>query len=369
MPSSTSSSEVRESAVAQRRVVKARWGVAWLLAAALIVATVAVWELHWRGRGYGADVANSAGLWNLERRKVTADDGRGTAIVGSSRVFFDLDLETWAQVTGGPVPVMLALEGTPPWSALDDLAADPGFRGFLVVGYTPNLFFGGFPGERGNVPRQWREESPSQRFGQLLSMQLETRLAFLDGDAALGTLIRRPWPVRAGLPPSMPPVPRLAEMRPSREQIMWSRLETDAVYRERARGVWSAFMGIPMPPPSEEDIAARIASTKAAIDAIRARGGEVLFVRCPSAGKFREHERATRPRELFWDRLLRETSTTGIHFEDHAELQGFDPPEWSHLRAADRIPFTRGVAALAKPVYDRWRGAAGGGNLADRGME
>lgn len=355
MRSSTSSSEPAGFVDGERRVPEARWGLIWLVVVAVAVAALGGWEATWRDRGYAADVANSPSLWNRARRAATAGDGRGTVVVGSSRVLFDLDLETWAKHVGGPQPVQLALEGTPPWTALADLGADEKFRGFLIVGYTPSLFFGGFPGERGEWPQQWRDETPSARFGQLLAMGLEQQLAFLENDAKLGSLIGRlPWPAREGLRPAMPEVPRLAEVRPSREHLMWSRLETDTAYRDHARGVWQVFMSLPMPPPTEEQIAARVAATKVAVDAIRSRGGDVLFVRCPSAGPFFENELATRPRALFWDRLLRETGAPGITFEDHPELQGFELPEWSHLRAADRVPFTAALARLAKPLYENW---------------
>lgn len=348
MLSSTSSSETGFD----RTAVRGPWGRRWFVVAALTAAAVAGWEWHWRGEGYGADLANSAGFWNLERRRV---EPTSTVIVGSSRVFFDVDVATWSEVIGAPVPIMLALEGTPPWTALADLAGDPDFRGFLVVGYTPGLFFGGFPGERGGVPAEWRKESPSERVAQRLSMGLERRFAWLDDDAKLRSLLTAlPWPARSGIAPSLPKVPRLGELSARREQVMWWKVESDPAYRQHARDVWTAFLSLPRPPAAEERIAMRIAETKAAVEALRARGGEVLFVRCPSVGPFREAEREAYPREQYWDRLLRETDAVGVHFEDHAGLQGFELPEWSHLRAGDRIPFTRALAVVAEPTYAAW---------------
>ena len=51
---------------------------------------------------------------------------------------------------------------------------------------------------------------------------------------------------------------------------------------------------------------------------------------------------------MTWDRLLRETGAPGVHFEDHAELQGFDCPEWSHLNAEDSVEFSRRLVRVMK---------------------
>jgi hypothetical protein len=71
-----------------------------------------------------------------------------------------------------------------------------------------------------------------------------------------------------------------------------------------------------------------------------------VFIRFPSTDKFLDLERDYRPRELYWDRLLKETGAPGIHFEDHAELSGFDCPEWSHLTRSDAVLFTHGLAKI-----------------------
>ncbi len=334
------------------------WGRTTLLAVALVLAATVAWELHWRRLGFAVEsVRNSEGLWAAQRRLAVAGDGRATVIVGSSRVLFDVDLATWAEVVGSEPPIQLALEGTPPRQFVQDLAADPKFRGFLVIGYTAGLFFAPFDGERGDMLRTFERQTPSERFGHHLSMLLEPRFAFLEDDARLRHLLdEAPWPARPGLPPSRPQVPRLAEFRPSREALMWSKVEHDPAYRERVRNVWLALMNGPGGPLPEEKLTAMMRKMAEAVTAIRARGGQVLFVRCPATGPWLDFEAKVAPREKFWDRLLAETDSQGISFEDHPELrEGYELPEWSHLRAADRVPFTRNLAKLAAPIWRQWR--------------
>jgi len=85
------------------------------------------------------------------------------------------------------------------------------------------------------------------------------------------------------------------------------------------------------------------------VRAFKDRGGQLIFIRPPSAGEFRISENHYLPREKYWDRLLRETMCPGVHFEDYESLQGFDLPEWSHLRADQTPAFTKALAGL---VYE-----------------
>ena len=113
---------------------------------------------------------------------------------------------------------------------------------------------------------------------------------------------------------------------------------------------WIPLFTPPPPPPhlSEEEFMAmfgefmggQLERIRVAVDTIRNRGGQVVWVRPPSTGTLRELEGKFSPRPAFWDRLLAVTGAGGVHFEDHPELAGFECPEWSHLTAEDAVRFT-----------------------------
>ena len=88
------------------------------------------------------------------------------------------------------------------------------------------------------------------------------------------------------------------------------------------------------------------------VDRIRARGGDVVFMRCPSEGLFIEREHKEFPREKYWDQLLVETDAGGVHFEDNAALQGLELPEWSHLSPYDSDVFTKAIAPLIRQAFE-----------------
>ncbi len=104
-------------------------------------------------------------------------------------------------------------------------------------------------------------------------------------------------------------------------------------------------------PPKPEVVALAIEESRQAVAKIRARGGEVVFVRAPSAGKVYERESRQVPRDKTWDRLLRETGAFGIHFEDYPEMRGLEAPEWSHLSRDSAMRFTRAYVGILRERY------------------
>lgn len=355
MPSSTSSSERLGLGSPQqhsplRDIPQAPWPR--ILWAAVLVCAVLLgaWEAYWRSEWFVPSIRNSDGLWALTRTRIETEGGHGTVVVSSSRLLFDLHLEAWREETG-QLPIQLGLEGTSPRPFLSDVARDTAFKGLVVVGVTPPLFFPPPRGERLTALAFAKQWSPADQFGQQLSMRfVEPVFAFYDPDTALFTVLKRQpfWPQRPGLPPQMPKVRKLANTRSTRQSDMWEKVERDPAYQKIARDTWLAFINAPRPPlpPPEvlkKGFEALLAEVAGDVRRIRERGGEVVFVRAPSSGPFLAAENGGFPRERTWDPLLQATNAVGIHFEDHADLRDVELPEWSHISAGDTDRFTRAL--------------------------
>ncbi len=84
------------------------------------------------------------------------------------------------------------------------------------------------------------------------------------------------------------------------------------------------------------------------VQAIRARGGEVVFVRYPSTGHFLEVETRAFPRERFFDVVIDSVDAVGVHFDDHPELQDVTIPEWSHISSRNSPRFTRALVQILR---------------------
>jgi hypothetical protein len=371
MPSSISSSNRLTAAdrpgvaqpVPERDVPDLPWLPMLLAALLLAIALCGAWEWQWRSFGAVPGIRDDDALWARQRRRIDAGQGNATVLVGASRTFFDIQLPVWEKLSGRR-PVQLALDGTSPVFALEDLAKDPLFTGRLVIGIAPDIFFSGFEHHPGLV-RYTTKESPSERVGKYLSMHLlEPWAAFYDADFALFEVLKRqPWPVRAGMK-MRSSVRKLSVTEADRNNYMWSKLETDRDYRELARHIWAERFHKPPPTPKEaaddqRTLDEQITRTVAALKLLRARGVAVLFVRDPSSGDYLAYEDHDYPRRSTWDVLIKKTAAPGIHFQDYPQLQGYDIPEWSHLTRSSAERYTEALYRIierdfALPGGARW---------------
>ncbi|HWG67313.1 MAG TPA: hypothetical protein VN662_07850 [Rhodanobacteraceae bacterium] len=333
--------------VPERDIPDRRWGAIMLAALIMTLLMLGAWEWHWRAFGVEPSIANSDALWATQRRRIDHGEGDGaTVLIGSSRMLFDLQLPVWQKLSGKR-PIQLALEGTSPMFALEDLADDPDFRnGRLLVGVAPDIFFSGFA-YRGGVLKYTRKQSPSQRVGQWLSMHLaEPFLAFDDPDYALPTVLERQewWPARPGMHPHKDVRKLMVVTAPDRASHIWDKLEKDPAYAALAQSIWAQHFepgpGMPSPAELQKTMGEQIERATVAVAKLRKRNVEVIFVRTPSAGGYLAFEDKVFPRAKTWNLLLAKTGAPGVHFQDHPELQGFWLPEWSHLAARDAVRFT-----------------------------
>ncbi len=371
MPSYTSSSKDLNSHISDsyaekdyyfhenRPIPEIPWKKALLLASAFMLIGVIAWEYNARVT-WGYDAAayiDSKGSWTIQRRLIDQSDENTVAVVGSSRILFDLDLDNYEKLTGTR-PIQLALVGTSPKPLLKDLAADEDFKGLLIVGITPGNFFSDRGGLFGKNPEYYAKESPTQWLSQQISMLIEPHLSFYDNSNwPLFTLIGRmdfENNVAKYDPVSM--VWTLSEMDKDRNTKMFWKVEDVPDYQKHAQATWQNFFDLSDKygaPPFDLD--AFLEGISKDINTIRSRGGDVVFVRTPSSDVYRDRENKNQPREQYWDRLLSETQSVGVHFEDHPQLQGFRTPEWSHLHSDDAPIYTSALV----PILDRKLKAVG----------
>jgi hypothetical protein len=345
MPSSTSNFE---------RVIPRRpWrGMTVTVIVAVFIA-VAAWEVYCRSLGYEPTLNDTSDLWAEARRHVQPES---TVIIGDSRAWFDLDLDE-LQHGLGKRPVQLAQAGSACYPVLEDLANDPHFHGTIICSIVPRLYFappGSPPMETSQkAVQRFHGQTWAQRASHELSKPLELSFAFLkQEDLTLDALLKRlPIPNRpyAQVPPPLPPyfcsIDRERRARMVEQCARPGRLQT------RVKTGWIALFTPPPPPsyvPTEafmqkihQAIEARYTDTKSAIDKLRARGGEIVFVRFPVSGDLKKLEDQQTPRATTWEPLLKQTNAPGIYFEDYPELASFNCPEWSHLSAGDSVEFSK----------------------------
>lgn len=342
-----------QDVVTVREIPRTRLGaIAWLVLVAVVAATAA-WEWKMRSLGLLAgDFEDGKSAWAVERRRLEWGENDGVVLIGGSRILFDTNLDVWKEMTGRR-PVQLAMPGMNGQPVLKDIAENSRFAGLVVMDVAPTQLFR--PPGRDNpafagVLEYWRDEGPAKRASHVLANALSREFAFLDNNYSSTALVDQldlPNRGHIGGPYLVPW--KLSESRSRRQFVLWREIETNERLREHAIRVWLHMQQ--RPPPPEPVIAAICADIAQSVAKIRARGGEVVFLRPPSAGAYRALERRAAPRAATWDRLLRESGSFGIHFEDYPAMQGLTLPELSHLTREDAARFTRAYVGVLRERY------------------
>ena len=324
--------------VPERDIPDQPWRAISLAVLIIVAALTGAWEWHARTLGLRAgDLGDGPSAWAEQRRRADVEPNP-VVLVGDSRILFDTNLDRFQALTGVR-PIQLALPGTNGRPFLENLADDPKFKGLVIVGMAEISYFRPSVGLMKTALDRGRYESPSQRGSFLIKRELERRIAFLDQEYGLSTLIARLDP---GLRPGADDNPyddvwKISESFDGRQTALWPRIEQDAYLRLHARHAWDGFSGKVI---TKQIIAMTQARTRAAVNKIRARGGDVMFVRPPSALPIRTNEEKRLPRAVGWDALLKAVNAKGVHIDDLPMAQRLTVPEFSHLNGACAVVFT-----------------------------
>jgi hypothetical protein len=182
-----------------------------------------------------------------------------------------------------------------------------------------------------------RHALPSGSF--FLQRLLSQVLVMLDDDYELSTLMFRldhGW--RPGVIDMRNAIWKAQETGAGGQTWLWRRLEHDRRLSGHMHSVWLQFF--PSQPLDGRTIDAVMVRTRTAVDKIRARGGDVVFVRPPSAPELRVIEDKHAPRTRVWDAILAYTHSNGVHIDDLPTVQHLTLPEGSHLSRACATVFT-----------------------------
>jgi len=315
-----------------------------IIALVLVITGIGAWEIYWRSQGFYPTIDDDKDLWAVQRAKVEKATDQDVLLTGSSRILFDIQLDAWERETGRR-PIQLAYVGSSPLPVFHDIVENTDFKGTIVVGVTPGLFFS-TTNPKAN-PWEWPQSrvdhyhnrTYAQRLNHKLSLPLQESFAFLSEDQGIDGLKLKELlgKVQIGnrIPNNMPPFHEFGEIARDRNLKMKDIVVQDTAYANSIIRVWM-FFGKDAPPPDKE---ATMAFFLKDLEKYKARGGNVILVRCPSSGGLREGEKMRLPRTEFWDDLVQKAQVKSYHFEDYEQLK-FECPEWSHLSAADAEIFT-----------------------------
>ena len=320
-----------------------------MLALLLVLITIGAWELYLRSKNYPVSFNDDESLWSTKRKEIYKPINDATIFIGSSRIKFDLDIPTWEKLTGEKA-IQLSMVGTSPLPFLDDLANDKKFKGKLIIDVTEGSFFGRNKKRLEKTSSEfvefYKKWTPAQRFSSYVNYELESGFIFLEKNKFslnalfddLPVIKRKGVVVRSVFPKGF-------SMNTSqRQSFMDEEFLKDTLQQKRQQKNWAEGVNLDtIHGISGDTLLTVFKRAKNDIDKIKARGGQVLFVRTPSNGPYEEAEKIVYPRAKYWDVLLAYTNTPGIYFKDFPETAHFVCPEWSHLTPKDAVIYTKAL--------------------------
>jgi hypothetical protein len=278
-------------------------------------------------------------LWAFQRTRAN-DDPDTLAIVGTSRALYDLDTQALAKATGYTHVRQLAIAGSHPLATLEDLAADPDFKGRILCELTEQaLATAPWNSQRNYTDRRGEHFTLPERWGSVIRAQVEEHVALVNPAAA--TLNRVKW---AGL---------RASLGVSEWRVHWASNRSSAcVAGHEPRMQWFMFVTDQELAAARRDLSGSFAERLARLDAIvrrlHDRGIPVVFIRAPVAPEMAALYEKHLPRKDFWDRMVSQVDAPFVRADDYPELSAFHPPDGSHLCGEDPKVFTQELGAILK---------------------
>lgn len=342
MPSSISSS----SPVVPHADYRRLWLWSFLTFVVLLVGA----EAHWRSNGHLKSVTDSRQLWSAWREHVVdaTSNRRSLAIIGDSRMQLGIVPEVLRREL--PMePTMLGVQGTHAFRTLADLCTDPDFRGVILCGSMEQMFL------PDNLDRQrayvefyhdfWSRPFAAldQRVNTVIKSWLQQHLVTLSPNL----IFKRQVTGRFLTPPAY------IETRPDRSRGAHYRtiLGTQKVAQLRRENLTRVGSIAPDSPERREQFAQVLVKQVAPLVArLKARGGEVMFLRMPVAAEMWKLDARQSPREHYWDRVGPLTGARTLHFRDSPELNGFECPDASHLDVTEAREFTTNLAKVLRAL-------------------
>jgi hypothetical protein len=320
---------------------------------ALFLSIIAIlcWEIHLRRQKVTISYDDNEALFADKMAMIYEPTDQATVFIGSSRIKYDLDIPTWEKLTGKKA-IQLSNVGSSPRPVLEALAEDPNFKGNLIIDVTEPLFFSphAFNDESTRKKLKYcKTQTPTQRFSFQVNHVLESQLVLLDQDnLSINAILDNAQllPPREDVFPGLYFPREFENVSFERQSYMTPEFVSDTNLQKQVRYIWGYGMAQKHSPLRAGQLDSIFNSVKRDVDKIKARGGQVLFVRTPSSGLYREAEIKGFPRTAYWDRLLTVTGCPGIYFTDYPATSGFICPEWSHLKPSDAVLYTRSLVEI-----------------------
>lgn len=318
----------------------------------LFILFICFWELYWRSKPeyYRACLEDDRYLWAEQRSKVETATNNDVIIIGSSRTGFNFNTHVWEEVQGIK-PINLSTDGKPPGPFLEDIVNNSTFKGTIIIGVTPLMWFGSKENNRWKDANKWVEhyhnQTYAQKLGYWISKPLQRNLVMLTSselefynDLDLKSLINRLF--IKGRPDERFKLPNFSYHDEDRNLIMFSSMVSNPDFAKEIQNIWNQFLPyIPEYEIVKDDMPQIFENYLLHINKFKARGGKIIFIRHKAEDEWNIHSQRLLPRDKVWDVFIKYVDCPSYHFEDYEFMSKYTLSDWSHMNAEDAKFYTK----------------------------
>lgn len=309
------------------------WMRTWLLV--LLISGIALGseEAFWRSRGHRADVSDSRDLWHFWRQRVHGENI--VVLLGTSRMLGAFSPVVLDERCPRYSSVQLAVAGNrSPIGTLLHLSADESFSGIVICSLLPPML----------APSVWTSQNDHYLYhpraldycDKVVKSWLQSCSTLLSARLRLRRLTTK---ALESTDIHIAPPTHSASRFDRTIEFDYYGSSLDARRRTQLQMSERIYRDVELCTPSE--LRSVTSTLNHAIDRIRQRGGDVVFVRLPSSGNRLALENKYHPREVCWAPFATGSNATCIHFEDLPSAAAFNCPDESHLDWRSARRFTR----------------------------
>jgi hypothetical protein len=311
-----------------------------VLAGCLVAVVIGGWEIALRAAGLLPEYTDNRALWLSARHQLSRPDDNVIAILGASRIQRAVHVDVLSESLGRPV-VQLAIEGSSGLPVLENLAADPRFRGTVIFSIAPPFSFNSRlskldAGNQADWMRAYVVQSRSRRMEQEMRLDLQGLFAFRAADASVSRTI--PFILESGRFPG-PDFKtifrnRFVSIDLSRSPRTQSQQSIVEMYRKNSLAY------------EQQGFSELLDYFGVLVDFLNAKGSRVFVLRLPTEGAVLDYERQTFPKGQFWDQMEQRLAARFVHFDDYPELEGYLSADGSHIASEKAAEFTTRLATV-----------------------
>ncbi|WP_422106397.1 hypothetical protein [Winogradskyella sp.] len=323
-----------------------------IVGCSLTLISLIVWETYWRTKPelYRAVLEDDRYLWAEQRAKVKNTTKEDIVIIGSSRTAFNINTHIWKTVQGIQ-PINLSTDGKPPGPFLEDIVYNTDFKGTIIAGVTPLLWFSPPNNQRWLDAKSWvnhyHEQTPAQKLGHQLSKPLQRHLVMLTNselefynDLDLKSLINTIHLPNDRLGDQFM-LYNFSYRDEDRNIMMLPIMIEDSLYAKRITNVWNSFLpSLPSYNNVKDIFPLQFSRFKQVVDDFKAKGGQIIFIRHKAEPPWYDHAQRMMPRAMVYDKFIETVDCPSYHFQDYPFMSKYRLPDWSHMYVEDAITYT-----------------------------